>query len=379
MMRGLERQRYFLDYTLSCLARRKGKNLALLAVYALVVFMVASAIFFGDGLRREAAEILKDSPEIIVQRVVAGRHDLIPLSHLDQLKAIRGVQAVHPRLWGYYYHPASRSNYTIMVPENFAHAEDMCEVGQGVLRTWGTVQGSQLYFKTFDGETLALKIAGSFKAETDLVTADLILMSESAFRRISGVPEGYATDIVLTVRNTKECQTIAQKIVGALPATRPILKEEILRTYSSVFDWRTGYIIVLLTGAFFAFLIFAWDKATGLSSEEQTEIGVLKAVGWDTSDVLLTKFWEGAVISLAAFLLGIIGAYLHVYVASAPLFEHAFKGWSILYPEFRLSPTISPFLLAVLFLLTVVPYTLITILPAWRVSVTDPDRVMRQA
>jgi hypothetical protein len=381
MMRSLERQRYFLDFTLSCLARRKGKNIALVAVYALVVFMMASAIFFGDALRREAGEILKDSPEIIVQRVVAGRHDLIPLSYMDEMKTIRGVQAVHARLWGYYYHSASRSNYTIMALENFYHTEKMeaCQVGQGVLRTWGTIQGKQLYFRTYDGEAVALKIAGSFEGVTDLVTADLILMSEPAFRRISGMPEDYATDITLTVRNAKERQTVAQKIVSAMPDTRPILKEEILRTYSSVFDWRTGYIIVLLAGAFLAFLIFAWDKATGLSSEEQAEIGILKAVGWDTSDVLLTKFWEGAVISLAAFLLGIIGAYLHVYVASAPLFEHAFKGWAILYPEFRLTPSVNPFLLAVLFLLTVVPYTLITIIPAWKVSVTDPDTVMRQA
>ena len=34
----LERQRYILDFTLSSLARRKGKNLALIALYALVVF-----------------------------------------------------------------------------------------------------------------------------------------------------------------------------------------------------------------------------------------------------------------------------------------------------------------------------------------------------
>jgi ABC-type lipoprotein release transport system permease subunit len=377
-MRGLERQRHFLDFTISCLARRKGKNMALVTVYALVVFLVASAMFFGDALRREANEILKEGPEMVVQRVVAGRHDLIPLSYMDKIKAMRGVQAVRPRLWGYYYRPASRSNYTIMAVENFRHGDDSCEVGQGVLRTWGAIPGNELFFKTFDGKATALQIAGKFNAVTDLATADLILMSETAFRRISGVPEGYATDIVLAVRNSKECPTIAEKIIIAMPDTRPILREEVLRTYSSVFHWRTGYIIVLLSGAFLAFLIFAWDKATGLSSEERAEIGILKAVGWDTSDVLLTKFWEGTVISLAAFLLGIIGAYLHVHVASAPLFEHAFKGWAVLYPEFRLSPSVNPFLLAVLFLLTVVPYTLITIIPAWRVSVTDPDMVMRQ-
>jgi hypothetical protein len=40
----LERQRYLLDFTLSSLARRKGKNLALVLLYAVVVFALASVI-----------------------------------------------------------------------------------------------------------------------------------------------------------------------------------------------------------------------------------------------------------------------------------------------------------------------------------------------
>jgi len=193
-----------------------------------------------------------------------------------------------------------------------------------------------------------------------------------------GVPEGFTTDLVLTIRNQRESPTIADKIVRALPDTRPISREEILRTYSSLFDWRSGYMIVLLSGAILAFFIFAWDKATGLSAEEKNEIGILKAVGWDTSDVLMMKFWEGNVISLTAFLMGVIGAYIHVYFASAPLFEHALKGWAILYPTFRLTPTVHADQLAILFSLTVLPYALSTIVPTWKVSVTDPDAVMRQ-
>ena len=46
----------------------------------------------------------------------------------------------------------------------------------------------------------------------------------------------------------------------------------------------------------------AWDKATEPQPEERREIGVLKAVGWETSDVLAMKFWEGSSISLTAFL-----------------------------------------------------------------------------
>ncbi len=377
MRRWIEIQRHYLDFTLSSLMRRKRKNGALLAVYTLVIFMVASVLFFTHAIRNEAESILQEAPEMIVQRTVAGRHDLVPLYYVEAIESIQGVRSVKPRLWGYYYHPASRSNYTIMVPDDFPHEDGMIEVGQGVVRTWGTVKDNQLYLRTYDGEVLILTIAGIIAASTELVSSDLILTSEPTFRKLTGISEGFATDLGVEIRNLKECSTIAQKIVTRLPDSRPILKEEVLRTYAAIFDWRSGYIIVMLAGAVLAFFIFAWDKATGLSAEEKTEIGILKALGWDTSDILLMKFWEGTAISLTAFLLGVIGAYFHVFFASAPLFEHALKGWAVLYPKFNLNPTVNIYTLANLFFLTVLPYTLVTMIPSWKVSVTDPDTVMR--
>lgn len=376
-MKWIERQRAFMDFTLSSLWRRKGKNFSVLAVYSLVIFLVSSVIFFAHALRKEAEIVLEGGPQMIVQRTVGGRHSLIPLDYVHKIDQIRGTSSVKPRLWGYYFHLASRSNYTIMVPENFSRPDDTVEIGAGVLRTWGSLWDGKLYFKAHDGEAIFLKAINTMTEETDLVSADLVLMSESTFRKISGVPEGYATDIVLTVRNERESQNIAEKIVQALPDTRPILKKEIMRTYRSLFDWRGGYIIVLLGSAILAFFIFAWDKATGLSAEEKMEIGILKGIGWDTSDVLMMKFWEGAFVSVSAFFIGVIAAYVHVYFASATLFEHALKGWSVLYPKFTLRPEVDLYQLAILFYLTVVPYTLITMIPMWKVSITDPDVVMR--
>ena len=106
----------------------------------------------------------------------------------------------------------------------------------------------------------------------------------------------------MTVATPARLTTIAAKIVQQFPDTRPILKSEILRTYDSIFDWRGGMMIVMLSVAVLSFIIFAWDKATGLSAEERKEIGILKSIGWETADVLLLKFWEGTVISLSAFL-----------------------------------------------------------------------------
>lgn len=61
----------------------------------------------------------------------------------------------------------------------------------------------------------------------------------------------------------------------------------------------------------------------------EDEIGILKGLGWDTSDILMMKFW------------------------------------------------VDPYELAVLFFLIVVPYAFITVVPVWKVSVIDPDAVMK--
>ena len=158
---------------------------------------------------------------------------------------------------------------------------------------------------------------------------------------------------------------------------RPILKAEMLRTYEAAFDWRGGLMVVVLGSAILSFIIFAWDKATGLSAEERKEIGILKSIGWESGDVLLLKFWEGAVVSLAAFLGGVLLAYAHVFFFSATLFEHALKGWSVLFPRFRLIPALDAYQITVLFFLTVLPYTAATLVPCWRAAMADPDSAMR--
>ena len=170
---------------------------------------------------------------------------------------------------------------------------------------------------------------------------------------------------------------VASKIKNRLIESRPIVRDEILRTYDSIFNWRGGMMIVIFSAAVLAFVIFAWDKASGLSAEERREIGILKAVGWETSDIIQMKFWEGAMVSLTAFFSGVILAYIHVFFTGSFVFEPALKGWSRLYPHFALTPFINAEQLTTLFFLTVVPYTVATIVPIWRAATIDPDTAMR--
>ena len=88
----LAKQRYLIDFTLASLARRKTRNLGLLFVYTVLVFMLASVTLYTHALRQEAARVLAASPEVILQRMVAGRHDLIPPGYMEKIGGIRGVQ-----------------------------------------------------------------------------------------------------------------------------------------------------------------------------------------------------------------------------------------------------------------------------------------------
>ena len=377
MAKVIEHHRHILDFTLSSLLRRKGKNGALLMVYTLIVFILASVLFFTHALRHEATLVLNVAPEIIVQRTLTGRYQPIPIAWGDSIRKINGVTSVRSRLWGYHYDTVFQANYTLTVPAENSPEPGSIDIGSGISRIRAAYPGDIISFAGHDGLPRLFTIRNILDHESQLLTSDLILLSEEDYRDFSGIPADQATDIALRVRNAREYATIAGKITKMYPETRPIVRTEIQRTYDAVFGWRSGLVIVIFSGAALAFVIFAWDKASGLSAEERREIGILKAVGWETSDILLMKFWEGTVISLTAFLVGTILAYAHVFLTSAPLFAPVIKGWSTLYPAFRLTPFIDFGQVATLFFLTVVPYSVTTIIPSWRAAIIDPYEVMR--
>ena len=377
MASWIEKQKSILEFTLSSLLRRKGKNISLLLVYTLVVFVLGSAMFFTQAMKREAALILKDAPEMVVQRLLQGRYDPIPIDYLEKIRKIRGVTSAEARLWGYLYDPVVGANYTLMVPRNITLPREKIIIGNGISRSRMIFRQDMMAFRASNGAIRTFTVQEVLSPQSELVSADLILLSEGDFRDLFGLSAERATDLVVTIRNSKELVTIAKKIAEIFPNTRPIIRNEIVRTYDSVFDWRGGIIVVLLTMALLSFFILAWEKASGLSAEERREIGILKAIGWETTDVLVVKGYEGLTVSFFSFSLGILLAYVHIFFFSASLFVPALKGWSVLYPDFRLTPFLDPFQIMVLFFLTVAPYTIATIVPSWRAAIVDPDLVMR--
>ena len=281
MAHVIERHRHIIDFTLSSLLRRKGKNGALLLVYTLIVFILASVLFFTHALKREAALVLKDAPEIVVQHTLTGRYQTIPVAWGASIGKINGVVSVRPRLWGYHYDKLLLANYTLMVPAENPPEPGSIDLGSGISRSHGANPGDMIAFSGHDGVPRLFSVRNVLDSESQLLTSDLILLSEKDYRDFSGIAADQATDLTLRVRNPREYATIAEKITRLYPDTRPIMRSEIQRTYDAVFGWRSGLMIVIFSAA--ALGVYFHGLAGDLAVKEK---GVLSLIATDLLDKL---------------------------------------------------------------------------------------------
>ncbi len=379
-----------LEYALISMRRRWKKQLLLIIIYTLVVSFFASFIFLTASLKKMSRETLSAIPDLWIQNVAGGR--LLPMdaSLTDSLRKIRGVQKVIPRVWGYYYDSPTGAVFTVLASDSLFPAALLFNMqgdfiadsatalcGSGFLELHNLHVGDRLNLVNSRGQLKSFRIGGVFSMESDLLTRDLIILSFSAARDILGLKNGQVTDIALKVANSDEVETIGVKISRKYPAVRVVSKEQIQITYDALFSWRGGLFMFGAVFSLLAFLILAWDRASGLSRDESRELGILKGIGWQINDVLWIKFWEGIIISLTATLSGIILGYLHIFVFNAFFLKGFFIGWSVLYPDFNLPVIINPADIFMILLLSLIPYLSATVIPAWKGAVTDPAEAMQ--
>jgi lipoprotein-releasing system permease protein len=393
--RLLAKQSNILEYALSSLWRRRGRNLGVLLVFAAVIFLLASFQMLTAALTERARQVLAHSPEITVQKMTAGRQEGIPLAYAEELSALFGVRRIVPRIWGYYFDEVHLANYTVMgldtgqMPAGHGlegalargalpgpEAEGRVVVGRSVQRVLDL--GNRPLFSLFRPD-LSLKtfaVSGEFAASSDLLTHDLMVMGLEDARDLFAIPAPLVTDLCVYVGNAREIETIAGKIARILPDTRVLTRPQIQRTYEAVFGWRSGFGSICLLTALAAFAILAWDKASGLSPEERREIAILKVLGWETADILSLRFWEAVLVSGLAFLLGLAAAYIHVAFFAAALFRPVLMGWSVLVPDLFLAPQLVAGELFLILAFTVLPYLAATIVPTWRTATVRADSVL---
>ena len=384
---------YLLEFALNSILRQKSKNIFIASVFTFLIALLSSVFFITNSIKYELNASVNSLPQIIVQNTKAGRHYDIDVSKIDDILGISGISDAIDRVWGYYYFEQAGVYFSVVgvdefetqykdtllnAVEKFDFSEDSMLLGEGVKRVLG-----QNYYKEYfnfikpDGEVKKIAFSGVFDSDIELESNDMIIMSKSNAREIFELDDSKATDIVVKVSNPDEIDTIALKIKQVIPEATVTTNEAIRVSYENIFNYKSGIFLALFIISIFTFFIIVYDKASGLSSEEKKEVGILKALGWRVEDVLKEKFYESFILSFFSYLLGVTIAFGYVYLLQAPLLRDIFIGYSNLKPSFELPFIIDLQTLFLVFFLSVPIYIASIIIPSWRIATLDADEVIR--
>jgi hypothetical protein len=357
-------------FALGACSRRSGRTAAMMVGLAFITALFASVVFLTDALRHEARLGIGELPDLMVQRTVAGRPALLDATHVGALTEMRGVRSVTPRVWGYLYVPSLEANLTVVgltespdaslaLEGGLPREDEDVVVGEALAERLGLRIGDEVALPAAERYQL-VRVVGLFRAASALRTADVVLAREPLARALLGVPDGAYTDLAVTLSVADEAPVVANRAASLFPGARVLQRSLLERTHALTFDARGGMLSVLLLPALAALLLLAWERLTGLGEVERE-----------------VRVYEQLIVALTGASLGVVLAYVYVFWLGAPGMAGALFGWSALFPELQLTPSVDASAPLSVLAAVVLPYVAVGLVPALRAALLDPLDALR--
>ncbi len=384
-----------LNYLSLMLFKDRARYFALSVVSIVVVFLLSSVLFISSSIKGSLLKNLSNQPDFIVQKVIAGSSHEAPLNWQDKLLEIPGVSAINARVYGRYYFDNSKSALIIGVDffdeqtnkaikslvkdinlKEFLKRDSMI-IGDSLNRYLKEHFFNKSYnFLTPSGDFKSVKIYKVLDNKSSLFSADVAIMPIDLARAILGIKDNLATDFALNIPNDSEKDTIKDKIESLFFDAKVITKEQMQKAYESLYDYKSGVFLITFLITLFTFTLILYLRYTIATSVEKKEIGVLRAVGWSIKEVLSLKFFENLSLVLFSFIVGVSLAYIYVFKFNAPLLINIFLGGDNL----QLNPNLEVFIdygvIASIFIIYALSFLATTLIPIWRIAITDPKEAM---
>jgi len=376
--------------------RQWRKHAGAMLISLVILFLLASVLFVSASLQASLQQALDAEPDMVVSRVQGGRAAPVPMEWADELSELHGTARVAPRVHGRYFFEPKGTSFWIVGVDLFdeqAHAAlakvleandlkaflegDKMLVGQGVKRYLDAHFYPQSYtFLTPKGAFKKVAIFGTLPAGSDLVSNDMILMPIDLAREILGLDEEEASDITLNVPNADERDNLESKIAGLHYDLRVMTRDDMRKAYADLYNYKGGLFLSLFVIALATFVLILYQRYSQVYSTERRHIGLLRALGWSIRDVLRLKLYETAIVVVIAYVLGVVLAYLYVFVLGAPLLREIFLGSANLSTHARFVPVLDFRVLGSIFLVYAIPFVAAVLIPVWKIAVTDPKEAM---
>ncbi|UFH59018.1 ABC transporter permease [Sulfurovum mangrovi] len=387
----------FLYFLTLLLFKQKIKHIGVMLISIVIITLISSVLFISSSLQHTLQETIDAQADFTVKRVEAGRPVTTPLSWVDQIIDIEGVSDVTPRVHGrYFYAPREESFWIVGIDffdvqgskalqrlvkgidlKQFFSSESMI-VGEGVKAFLKTHYYTDSFsFKTPQGVFKKVKLYEVLPGSLNLLANDMIIMPIDLAREIFGLDEDEVTDITFNVPNEAEWDNVISKLHLLAYDIRVVEKREVEKAYENLYNYKGGIFLILYIIALLTFMLILYQRYSMVYSSERKEIGILRAVGWSIRDILKLKFYETLILVITSFIIGVVLAYVYVFILGAPILIEIFLGGANLVNHAVLVPVIEFGILGSLFLLYAVPFFAAVLIPSWRIAVIPPKEAMR--
>lgn len=363
------------------LLRHRTKTVVVCLCIIAILSPFITAIAISEGIRAQSLVSVKEGADLYLTFDEFGRNAAIPLKYLDEIKKIFGVTKAIPRIIGRGF---LQNKLAVIVGIN---KEDIpksitCISGRIFENANEVVVGHELkeHFKLQIGDQFSMRgqqrknftVVGVFSSDSSIWGSSMIFMSFNDAGELFG-KQGVATDIQIhsLPGHNSEIATDLYDILQNEPY-RLQDKQMIQLYFKKGFMLKEGIFTALYTVAF-ALGIPAILVASGFGlSERKREIGIMKATGWNTLEVLELISFEQLLISLLGATIAIVLSILWVKLFNGAFIAQFFIAEIPMLAKFTLPARFLPLPCLLSFFFAFILTMVGSIYSSWKASTESP-------
>lgn len=393
---------YILVIALKNILNNKLRVSAIIIPLTLSIAIISAVSFYFDGVKKDALLAVSYFPDILLQQQVGGRTESLFFDRYeDVLKKIKGIHSFFPRVWGYinYTDKANNSKAFIVMgidskfikqgrlldviieQGRYLKKDDVKQgiVGKALARAFDCRPGDVLQIEAPNlKRKKPIEVVGVFNSSVQIYTADLLLVNAETARKILGFYSTFeSSDILIYLDNPALANDIAKQIAAKVEGAKPLTKPVMHNLTEQSFGQKSGFFYILWFVMLVNIIIIAWSLMSQITFNLRKEIGILKALGWDTGDVMLMKTIETFLIATFSVITGILVGIFYM-LADAPRLKKVIIGWTDIYPEFPIPLYVDIKTMVVIVIIGILPLLVGTIIPVWKIGTIDPDEAIRK-
>jgi ABC-type lipoprotein release transport system permease subunit len=360
----------------------------------LLPYLIGLAL--SRGVRDAAADAVRDGADLYVTGEQFGRPVPIPTSAATRVGQIPSVERVVPRIVGRIELGKERVSAVVVgvPPEEWPAALQCVEgrlytggprnelvIGSDLARRLNLTVGSLLppFYHSREGERVS-EVVGLFRSDTSPWAARVVFTSFETAARIFDQP-GLATDLLVHCRSgyeTEVARIIQRDGFGeSAPHPRVVTRTEAAVLLDEGPRRREGVFTLLFALAIaVSVLVVLVTSGFGLAGRRR-ELGILKATGWQTDELIFRSLVESLLLAGLAAALAVIIAAIWLKGCNGYWIASIFLAGVEPESGFRIPSRLTPLpaLLATLIAMVVVATG--SLYATWRAATAPPFEAMR--